>query len=204
MISTIIFDLGNVLVEVERKRLVDNFKRQLNNHFNFEELTSQLRVSPAIKHYELGEINSDQFYQAFSQELHLKIDISVMKRCWQDIFKAIPETISLLPILKMKYKLAMISDTNPWHTEIIEEENAIFNYFNELIFSYEVHAAKPDPQIFNIALARLHSPAASCVYIDDLEANVAAAKKLGMHGVLYNNPSDLKRDLQALDITLNP
>jgi 2-haloacid dehalogenase len=54
---------------------------------------------------------------------------------------------------------------------------------------------KPDPQIFELLLARIGHPAAACIYIDDNPRNVAAATALGFDGVRFASPAQLRRDL---------
>jgi putative hydrolase of the HAD superfamily len=49
-----------------------------------------------------------------------------------------------------------------------------------IVLSAEVGLRKPDPAIFELTLDRLGVPAASCVFADDSEANLAPAKEMGM------------------------
>lgn len=202
MISTVIFDLGNVLVKVKHKGLLQHLKNELDNRISLDELKALFMSSPACKSYQIGSINSDQFYEQIKRELKLQLSKDIFKKCWQDILGLIDQNVSLLPILKRNYKLAIISDTNPWHIDIIGEKFEIFNYFQVLIFSYDVHLTKPDPRIFRLAMQRTDSEPENCVYIDDLEQNIEAAKKLNMHGILYKTHSELVHELQNLEIKL--
>jgi len=57
--------------------------------------------------------------------------------------------------------------------------------FHEVIDSSEVGLRKPDPRIFELALARLGDvPAERTVFLDDYEGNVEAARRVGIHGIL--------------------
>jgi epoxide hydrolase-like predicted phosphatase len=59
--------------------------------------------------------------------------------------------------------------------------------FDHLIDSSEVGVRKPDPRIFELALARLAVPAAHAVFLDDYPGNVEAARRLGLHAVLVRD-----------------
>jgi len=61
---------------------------------------------------------------------------------------------------------------------------------------------KPDEKIYRDALFKLGMDAAECVYIDDLEENVTAAGRLGMHAIHYQNPRQLLKALENLGILL--
>ena len=57
----------------------------------------------------------------------------------------------------------------------------MFDYFDHLVFSYEVGLLKPDPKIFEHAIAASNRPAEALFFTDDREENIVAAAALGMH-----------------------
>jgi len=59
--------------------------------------------------------------------------------------------------------------------------------FDHLIDSSEVGVRKPDPRIFELALARLGIPAARAVFLDDYPGNVEAARRLGLQALLVRD-----------------
>ena len=61
--------------------------------------------------------------------------------------------------------------------------------FDVVVISGEVGLRKPDPAIYSHTLDQLGVPARQVAFVDDLEHNVAAARALGMHGVLHLDPS---------------
>jgi putative hydrolase of the HAD superfamily len=60
--------------------------------------------------------------------------------------------------------------------------------FDAIVISGEVGMRKPEPSIFRHALGLLALEAAECVFIDDIEANVAAARSLGLVGIHHTEP----------------
>jgi HAD superfamily hydrolase (TIGR01509 family) len=59
---------------------------------------------------------------------------------------------------------------------------------------------KPEEILYRDILTKLRSLPEECVYIDDIQANVEAAERLGMHGIHYRSPSQLLLGLRALGI----
>jgi putative hydrolase of the HAD superfamily len=59
--------------------------------------------------------------------------------------------------------------------------------FELVVDSAFVGMRKPDPEIYALTLERLGLPAEACVFVDDLEVNVDAARQLGMQGVVHHN-----------------
>jgi 2-haloacid dehalogenase len=61
---------------------------------------------------------------------------------------------------------------------------------------------KPDPQIYRILLDRLAQPAHECLFIDDSEKNVVAARQMGIHAIHFHSPEALRVQLQEMGIML--
>ena len=74
----------------------------------------------------------------------------------------------------------------------------IDDIFETVVDSAFVGVRKPDPAIYAIALERLELPAAECVFIDDLERNVVAARELGFATVHFEGTEQAIAELDAL------
>ena len=75
--------------------------------------------------------------------------------------------------------------------------------FDAVVISAEVGMRKPEERIFRHAAAELGLPPADCVFVDDLEANIAAAGEIGMTGVLHSDPpATVARLAELLDVPL--
>jgi len=59
---------------------------------------------------------------------------------------------------------------------------------------------KPDARIFEILLDRFRIPAREAVFIDDNPDNAAAASRLGIHGIHFQSPEQLRQELAALQL----
>jgi putative hydrolase of the HAD superfamily len=65
-------------------------------------------------------------------------------------------------------------------------------YFGHLLFSCQLKLAKPDPECYNRALARLGASAQDVIFIDDRAENVAAAAALGLRSVHFTSPDEAR------------
>jgi 2-haloacid dehalogenase len=73
-------------------------------------------------------------------------------------------------------------------------------WLDGVVVSGELGIIKPDPRIYELALARFAIDPRRAVYIDDVEANVAAASGFGMHGIRFTSPAALRAALAALGL----
>jgi putative hydrolase of the HAD superfamily len=77
------------------------------------------------------------------------------------------------------------------------EHGAWLRGFTAAVFSCEVGTIKPEPAIFEHALQLLGVPAGRVLFIDDVEPNVAAAKRLGLHAIRFESADQLRRVLDG-------
>jgi len=86
----------------------------------------------------------------------------------------------------------------------ILQTNRIEKYFDEIIISGEIGFAKPDSEIFRIALKRLNVDAPETVFVDDLETYLEGARQAGITGILFKDTGQLKSDLEKAGVTISP
>ncbi|WP_261808832.1 HAD family phosphatase [Nonomuraea sp. C10] len=70
--------------------------------------------------------------------------------------------------------------------------------FDAVVISGEVGMRKPEPRIFHHALDLIGQPGESCVFIDDIEANIVAARALGIAGIHHREPDTTILELESL------
>ena len=72
--------------------------------------------------------------------------------------------------------------------------------FDHFVLSYEVGHIKPSPEFYHACVAAADLPAASCVFVDDLQENVDGARNAGLIGLLYVDTPVLLGDLGRLGV----
>ncbi len=195
MITTVISDLGNVLL-----------------HYNSEQAYGQLGMlagrspaevrqiiyTPELEHaFNKGLMTQGEYFRKCSQALGLNCGYAKFVDTWVDNFSPNDNVISGLKKLKGKYRLALLSNINILHFEHVREKfPAEIGLFNQLILSYKVHMRKPEPGIFMLALHNLGEKPEACLFIDDKLGNVEVARSLGMRAEVYSKDSDFEAILK--------
>ena len=198
MFKTIIFDLGNVIVNVNYRRLFEEFASSSGRSLEFIE--SYYNNSPARKSFEKGMIDSQGIYNIFKKDLSLGMTLSKFEKAWCDIFSLNNDVAGLILKLRKRYKLILLSNTDELHFNYIKNRYKIINEFDELILSYEFGYRKPNPMIFFKALIKAKTLPFNCVYVDDISVFVNVAKLMGIKALQYKNFELLMRDLKSLKI----
>ncbi len=152
--------------------------------------------------YESGQIGSEEFFSRVAELCGLRIPREEFARAFTDIFTPIEPTLDLIRRLKGRYRLGLLSNTNEWHFRGHIARIPVFSLFDAVTLSYEVREMKPGERIYRDALDKLRLPPEECVFIDDLEENVAAARKLSMRAIRYDGHDRLVADLAGLDVNI--
>lgn len=201
MITTIFFDLGNVLIDFSHAKLAHNISKI--SHLSQTQAAKLLTSFTSWDPYELGLIDTEEFYLAFKSHFHLDCnDASIAWACC-DIFSPNQDSLDLLTRCHLRdFKLGLISNTSHLHFEYLKKTFPIFHVFDTKVLSYELKIKKPNIEIFQHALCSIASPPEACVFIDDIAFHVEAAKACGIQGIVFKNASLLEKEFSVLGIHL--
>ena len=200
----IVFDLGGVLIDWNRQYLYrgmfDGDEAELNNF-----LTT---VCPL--EWNAKQDAGRSFAEAIAERVHLFPEytpyIQAYFSRWQEMIGGeITGTVHVLSALRDKgYPLYALSNWSAETYPLVRKRFEFFNWFREVILSGEEKIAKPDPAIYNILLHRINREAQQCLFIDDSEQNILAAKQLGFQTILYSSTEALYSELigRKFDISL--
>jgi putative hydrolase of the HAD superfamily len=121
---------------------------------------------------------------------------------WRASQHAISQTIELVRALRPAYRVAVVSNADLTLRARLSDGLGIIGLFDDVVCSAEVGCAKPEAEIYALACRRLGRPAGACVFVDDHDANVAAAEAAGMRGILYrvDRDDDLRAQLAAVGV----
>jgi putative hydrolase of the HAD superfamily len=184
-IKVIAFDLGNVLLPFSRWKAVFNLARV--------SAVSPIRVAwyflitKIWLEFDKGRYTIDEFYSHVNQELRLDISKEDFYEAYADIFDENWSVIHLLPKLKKRFRLLLISDINPLHVEYLKRKYDFFSHFHRFIASCEVKAMKPSRESFQILIEAGGAKPHETIFIDDRKCNVEGAKRMGIHTVHFRN-----------------
>jgi putative hydrolase of the HAD superfamily len=115
---------------------------------------------------------------------------------WRLSQRPIGTNLELVARLRPPYKVSVLSNADLSLRRRLEDEMRIHHLFDDIVCSAEVGMAKPEAEIFRLAASRLGVAPGECVFVDDWDQNIEAARTVGMTGVLYR--VDKGDDLGAL------
>lgn len=110
---------------------------------------------------------------------------------WISMVTIDDKVVSAIRKLGTGNKIALCSNAPSDLIRPILKEYQLEELFDVIVISGEVGMVKPNEDIFLHTLSLMDSRANQAILIDDDEKNIKAATKLGMRGVLYENPSDV-------------
>ncbi|MCY2687749.1 HAD family hydrolase [Salinimicrobium sp. TH3] len=180
MIKTIIFDFGDVFLNLDKPATARELKKLEISHFS-EEMLHKNQL------YEKGLITSEEFISGYCESFP-KLTSGNFKDSWNAILVDFPEhRLKFLKKLKEEksYKLILLSNTNHIHIDWVKKNVSFFeefkNSFDAFYLSQEINLRKPDPEIFEYVLEKHDLKPGETLFIDDTPENTEAASKLGIH-----------------------
>jgi putative hydrolase of the HAD superfamily len=112
-------------------------------------------------------------------------ELPPLHRHWREQQRLIMPNIQLIERLRPPYRTAVLSNADNTLLRRITDEHRIHHLFDDIICSADVGMAKPEPRIYALAAQRIGLPPQECVFVDDIEPNVNAAREAGMHGICF-------------------
>ena len=187
MISTIIFDLGDVFIDLEIEATRNAFRKLgLTNedHPVFVQANND---------FEIGAIDETSFLASFQID-NQAISKSDLKNAWNTIIGDFPQRrLDFLKNVATKYKLFLLSNTDAIHIEYFKNKVGATFYnefelcFEKLYFSFEMGLRKPDKAIFQKIIDEQNLIPAETLFVDDKIENILAAQKSGLQTYQVNN-----------------
>ena len=200
MIRTVVSDLGNVLLHFDHMCACQVMARM--SPWSPQEIYDSMFGSNLVRDYELGRISSSEFGQGCMQRLNLDMGLEKIRETWSDIFHPVKGMEELIRSLKGHYTLVLLSNTNEWHFEHCREKYPVVNFFDHHALSYRLGCRKPDPLIYERALAMPNALPGETLYVDDISAYVDAARELGWKGICFEDRDQVTREMKAGGVSL--
>jgi FMN phosphatase YigB (HAD superfamily) len=180
MINTIIFDFGDIFINLDKQATVEGLKKLGLSEWN-EDL-NQLNLQ-----FEKGEIPQEEFLLGIQKHVPNASLVEILE-AWNAILLDFPlYRLEFLQKLSKKYRLFLLSNTDSIHIETFEQETGISFYsdfyqcFEKVYFSFEIGMRKPDAEIFNYLVQKHELSVKNTLFVDDKKENTDAALSLGFH-----------------------
>lgn len=187
--TTIVFDLGGVIINLNVPRCVANFKRLMgeDNVRNIlgidDEGEGVAAVSAAtlqlMHDYEYGNISTDAFLQTLVEHCYPGTTADDVRQAWLSMLDELPQyrLDYIASLRKAGYRTILLSNSNEMHWDPIYEQYHLDRYFDKIFASHHLHMGKPNKEIFEYVSREAQIDAAHTVYVDDLDKNRAAGER---------------------------
>ncbi len=194
MTKNIIFDFGNVLVQWHPEVVYGEYFGDEAKAWWFLRHVADMDFRQRI---DAGESMEDCIREKQAQYPEYEQAVELYRSKWREMLTdEVPGMREVISELRAKdYKIFGLTN---WSMETFPEARAHFGIL-QMIDRYVVSGAeglvKPDPRLFQVLLDRYGLKSEDCSFVDDNPDNVAAAKGMGMQGILFTNAETLRKEL---------
>lgn len=190
MIKTIIFDFGNIFINLD----IEGATAETLKKLDIKEIPKEVTAIHAL--YEQGFITTNEFIEFYIENFP-KLSKEDVVDTWNNLLKNFPkERLNFLKDLKKlkKYKLILLSNTNALHIDFIKKNVSFYDEFkacfDAFYLSHEIHLSKPNKDIYEFVLNTHSLEASTCLFIDDNKDNINSAQTLGIKTWLLDPKTD--------------
>ncbi|HOY38884.1 MAG: HAD family phosphatase [Bacteroidales bacterium] len=185
LIKNVVFDLGNVILNINPELSVKEFSKL--GIPNFDKLYTLSLQTELFDDLETGRTNAGAFCEKVRIITNTNLHDSIIIDAWNALILDFPqENLELLKRARNKYRTFILSNTNRIHYEYYTENLNKYHDIQNLeslvekaFFSHEIGLRKPDKGIFNYMINITGIDPSETLFIDDSRANCRTAEMLG-------------------------
>lgn len=184
-VKNIIFDLGNVIIDLDTEATKQEFNYLFGE--DSESIMAELKERNVFKKYETGHISTQTFLNELAS-FDDAVSFDEIKIAWNAMLLDIPdENYKILKGAKTNYRTFCLSNTNKLHIDYIYKQlkstKGLLNlndFFEKVYLSHEIGKRKPNEDVFEFVLTTNNLKAEETLFIDDTEKHLRGAEKLGI------------------------
>jgi putative hydrolase of the HAD superfamily len=195
-IRAVVFDIGGVLEITPRTGWVEKWEARL--HLKPGELDE--RLIDVWRASSLGTISEEDMEQRTGEILgidqgHVE---ALMADLWEEYLGELNVELAVyFASLRPRYQTALLSNSFVGARSREQERYHFAEICDLLIYSHEEGIAKPERRILELTCERLGVKPTEIVFLDNVEANVAAAREFGIQAILFRETKEAIADIQA-------
>lgn len=187
-IKNIIFDLGNVIIDLDLPRS----EQELIKLIGKKQLETIVAETNILERFEIGIVSEEIFLTTLKGTQNLENQAII--DAWNAMLLGLPaHRLDMLEALKNKYNVYLLSNTNKihldWVYQYLEKRYNIKDFeerfFHKAYYSHLINLRKPNTNIYEYVLADAKMNAQETLFIDDNADNIEGAKYLGIQTILH-------------------
>lgn len=192
-VTTIAFDLGNVLVRVNQPHLCQGLAEY--TQASPEEIAALVLDGPLKYQYDQGRLTTQEFYYQIITGLQSSLSYDRFCELWTGTLTPWEGMAEVVAKLRQRYPLILVSNTDPLHFNYVWSQFPVLRHFSRYLLSYELGCQKPEPGFYQALLQAIAHPPEHCLVIDDLLPNVVAARQHGFQAWQFLSCKNLRHRL---------
>ena len=199
-IRAVVFDLGGVL-EADVIELVDyDLDARWEARLDLQDGELEQRMKSLWRAGSVGACTEEEVHQGMRERLGMSQDqIEEFMRAMWDLYcgRLNVPLADYFRQLRPRYQTAILSNSFVGARREEQLRYQVEEMCDLIIYSHEVGVEKPDRRIYELTCERLGVQPAEMIFLDNLETNVAAARELGIHAILFQDTAQAIADVQA-------
>lgn len=204
MIKNIVFDLGGVIMDLDRDCSVRRFEAL--GVSDAEQLIDAYEQKGIFLQVENGELDAEGFRQQLSQHAGRELSYDEVFSGWMGFIVEVPQyKLDYLLALRKEYKVYILSNTNPYimdgwarTPQFSAAGRPLSDYCEKIYASFEIGITKPSTRIFQHMLDDGGMVPQETLFIDDGRRNVEMAADMGMHIYQPENKEDWRDPISRI------
>ncbi|MAJ51529.1 MAG: hypothetical protein CMB82_07940 [Flammeovirgaceae bacterium] len=188
-IETIIFDLGEVIIDLDSKRVIDQFQKYSDK--SAKDIIRLISKSQDLVDYEMGKITDTDFCQVVNELLSTELSQTSFEAIWNSFLGNISlDKLHLMLELKKQFKVLILSNTNPIHQRAFDRRvgelipsKMMSEIVHEAYYSHELGLRKPDLLIYKKVIDLQNLNPTKTLFFDDRIENIIVAQDCGIQAI---------------------
>jgi putative hydrolase of the HAD superfamily len=196
----LIFDVGRVIVGVNVARAMTTLGA--GTRLPAEQVWAAIEADPRLREFQEGRLTPQDWHRHLAQRFGLELSFEQFCHAWNSALD--PEPIlseDLFAGLAKRFRLVLLSNTDPIHVAHIETNFRFPRYFHGRVYSCgAARVSKPDPAIYKQAIREAAVRPEAILYVDDAPACVEAGRRAGLETILFRGAEGLLTELRQRGI----
>lgn len=200
-IEVVIFDFGEVLIELDYPRVVEGFSKAASR--NKEAIEELIVTSPILQDFECGRLTPGEFRAGVNQLLGCSLSDDTFDEIWNSMLKNLPKSrMDILQKVSQRFDTYLLSNSNVIHEEAFNKmivevtgKRSMHELMKKAYFSQDIGLRKPYLECFEYVAAEIGTKPEHILFLDDRLDNIQGAQEAGWRTVQIVNADKQLREI---------